>query len=284
MKEISRKEYWDDIYDRSSGGGVKPSASGAFKRWLRGLFSDRAREAWSSYSDYLLWRVIYPKYLGEARGSKVLEIGSAPGRHLVRLKRQFDVTPFGLDYSQTGVAVNRELFAEAGIPEENVIHASFLDDEAMGQYRQAFDVVLSRGFVEHFDTPSAIVRRHADLVAPRGLLIVSIPNIRKVNLLLTRFFHPEMLAIHNLEIMLGDRFRDLFTLPELDVRWCGYYGTFSFGLFNVPARSRKRHLLSLCCRLQKPMNLLFYALFRDRGYESRWFSPHLICVCTRKAE
>ena len=59
-----------------------------------------------------------------------------------------------------------------------------------------FDVVMSRGFIEHFDEPSSVVDRHLDLLKPGGLLVVSIPNLRGVNGLLTRFFHnPWFVAI-----------------------------------------------------------------------------------------
>jgi 2-polyprenyl-3-methyl-5-hydroxy-6-metoxy-1,4-benzoquinol methylase len=70
-------------------------------------------------------------------GAKVVEVGSAPGEHLVRLKQRFGLTP-----------------------------------------REAFDVVLSGGFIEHFTDVAAIVQKHLQLLKPGGRLVVMIPNLK----------------------------------------------------------------------------------------------------------
>ncbi len=77
------------------------------------------------YSDYLLWDVIFPRYLPRREGLKVVEIGSAPGDTLVRLKETFSFIPYGVEYSPQGAELNRKTFREHNIDASNVIEADF---------------------------------------------------------------------------------------------------------------------------------------------------------------
>jgi SAM-dependent methyltransferase len=137
---------------------------------------------------------------------------------------------------------------------------------------------MSRGFIEHFDDPHEVVKRHVDLLKPGGYLIVSIPNKRGVNRLLAQLFNRRGLAMHNLDIMRLDTFRHLFDIPSLHTLHCGYLGVFSFRQFNTPKRSPLRFLLSFCQFIQYGLNGLYRLLFPRLGPESAWFSPYLLYI------
>jgi 2-polyprenyl-3-methyl-5-hydroxy-6-metoxy-1,4-benzoquinol methylase len=270
MGRLADKTYWDGIYrSRSEASGPAPGTQQQ-RESGHGLFR--------SYSDWLLWDVILPKYLPRRAGARVLEVGSAPGNNLVRLHRLFGYVPYGVDYSDTGVAVNRQVFAQQGLPAENVIHADFLSEPFHAQYRGFFDVVMSAGFIEHFDDPRAVVNRHWDLLAPGGYLVISIPNLGGFNRTLQGTFDRRLLAIHNLQIMSKGTFAALFEREGLAPLFCDYLGTLNFGLFVAPKWSAPWFLLSSCKALQVLMNPILRVLFGRRGCESPALSPYLIFI------
>jgi SAM-dependent methyltransferase len=291
VETLTRKEYWDEVHEAEEAAclprrepiGAPPRPTSLAKRALKRLMGRRLLEAMRSYDDYLLWSGLYPRFLPPA-GSTVVEVGSAPGEHLVRLKQTFGLVPYGIEYSDTGVALNRELFAAHGIDPRNVIHSDFFAPELRAGYRAAFDVVLSRGFIEHFDDPRPVVNLHLDLLREGGLLIVSIPNLRGLNRPLTGLFHREVLAIHNLAIMTRPAFATLFDPRRVEALHCDYYGTFTFGLYNARRGTWQRRALGLCQRLQLPLNAAFRLLFGTRGAESRLLSPSLIFIGRKRAE
>ena len=77
------------------------------------------------YADHLLWSVIYRKYVSKTKGAKVLEVGSAPGRHLAQLYQTYGIVPFGIVFSEVGVELNRKIFVMHNQNPNNVFHAGF---------------------------------------------------------------------------------------------------------------------------------------------------------------
>lgn len=231
------------------------------------------------YRDYLLWDVIYPRYLQAKRGAKALEVGSAPGTHLIHLHKTFGFEPYGVEYSEQGVRLNRDEFQENGISPSRVLHADFFSDEFQRAYAGFFDVVVSRGFVEHFTDVRPVIAAHANLLTNGGLLVVTIPNLRGVNYALQWWFNRGVLPLHNLAIMRRSVFTEAFTDQGLSALRCGYYGTFSFGVFSTTHKSALRNWTFWCCsRAQSILNMLFRIVFRAHGAETAFASPYLIYI------
>ncbi len=279
MAELSTKKYWNV---RWRPGTRRGSLAGRVKALERKLVRQGLFEYTRRYSDYLLWEVIYPRYMPRSPGAKVLEIGSAPGSYLVRLSQRFGYVPYGVEYSESGVERNRQKFLAHQIDPDNVLHADFLADAFHDQYRGRFDIVVSRGFIEHFSNVGDVIDKHLNVLAPGGRLFVHIPNFRKLNYLLMWTFHRELLAMHNLDIMPKDAFAGLFDAARLERLFCGYYGTFDFGLFDTAPRSLLRPLLLGGKGLQLPLNVALRSLFGDRGRETAACSPYLLYVGIKK--
>ena len=288
-KRLTEQDYWDDIYlylaSRVSKPRAQPTehvAASPVGRRLKGqikrALGPRLLERLRNYEDFLLWNVILPRYLPQRQGSNVVEIGSAPGHRLVRLKERFGLTPYGIDYSPVGVELNRDVFADHGIDPSNVIEADFVASELPERYREAFDVVLSGGFIEHFTDVGAIVQKHLGLLKPGGCLVVQIPNLRGVNFLLSWLFCRDVIPLHNLDIMKRENFLALFDARSLEPQFCGYYGMFNFYMFHTSSGSWMRFPLAVCQKIQPLLNLVFHSVFKDRGAESPWFSPSLVYV------
>ncbi len=154
----------------------------------------------SSTRDFqrLMWAHVKPN-------SRVLEIGCAPGKHLIWLGKVLGARVSGLDYSRPGVRSARALAEQLDVPAdircEDISECSFPP--------HSFDVVYSMGVVEHFDDPSPVVLAHLDLLRPDGTAVITIPNYSGIYGVLQRRFDPENLEVHNLRLMNPQALRKL---------------------------------------------------------------------------
>jgi 2-polyprenyl-3-methyl-5-hydroxy-6-metoxy-1,4-benzoquinol methylase len=187
----TKLEYWDGIYARP----------------------ERLRPAPTLSINTQNFRRLIRRHV--RRGTRILEIGCAPGRLLALAATMAQAPVAGLDYSPSGLEASRRLFAalklEADLRREDVFQTSF----ASG----SFDLVYSLGVIEHFDDPRAIVKRHIDLVAPGGSAVITVPNYRGPYGWVQARFDAENLKIHNLDIMTVETMRSLAPAePGLRVR------------------------------------------------------------------
>ena len=279
MDRLTDPEYWESIYAPVS---AVPTSSGWFTTRLKRLLGPVVLQYMADYPSYLLWDVVLPTFLRRQDGAKALEVGSAPGFNLIRLHDAFGFEPFGVEYSRSGVELNRKRFELEGITADNVIHADFLSAPFQERYKSRFDVVVSFGFIEHFSDVEDVVSKHLNVLSPGGCLVVTIPNLRGFNYFLSWVFQKDVIPLHNLSIMRKQTFCALFDGLSVTSLMCRYYGTFNFGLFNTSSASWKRHLLNVCGKVQKLLNVLFRVLFGPRGAECAYFSPYLIFVGVKK--
>lgn len=106
----------------------------------------------SSYSEERYWQIVM-ETVGSSPGKRSLEVGSAPGDYSVALHSRLLCEPFGIEYTTEGARQNRAVFSAAGISPANVIEGDFFDHALAEKYRGQFDIVMSRGFIEHFTDP-----------------------------------------------------------------------------------------------------------------------------------
>lgn len=264
MRALSERQYWSKLYDgHNHVPGRRPQV---FDFILR------------SYADTVLWDRLISRYMPRHAHAKVIEIGSAPGANLLRFHRRFGCDVYGVEYTESGVAQNRALFAAHGIDPAHVIHADAFSSEFLSRYESAFEIVFSQGFIEHFDDPSRAVAVHLAVLANHGLLIVVIPNVRGVNDILGRFFNYESYAIHNTGIMRLDVFQSLFDRPGVRPLYCGYCGGFSTHIFNAPSWTLRRVSLLAANVLNIPLQLLLRALPAGWRLEAASTSPYLVFI------
>ncbi|HZS05704.1 MAG TPA: class I SAM-dependent methyltransferase [Blastocatellia bacterium] len=283
MKNLTNKDYWNTAY-KKTGEEAEPRQMAASADSVRGIIKRYLGNYLRDYSDYLEWEVLYRSYFPkETRGLKVLEIGSAPGTNLVRLNQTFGFVPYGVEYSEAGVEVNRKVFERHGLDTGNVIYADFFSDTFQSEYREAFDIVISRGFIEHFTEVEGVIDKHISLLKDGGRLLISIPRLVGLNYLLCRLFNKDILPLHNLTIMHKQSFTDLFRNKPLIQEYCGYYGTLKFSVSLPGQRTGFRGwMINILLNAQLIMNLHFHLLLRDKGAESQLFSPYLLFIGTKK--
>lgn len=278
MSRLTEKSHWDIVHvweqQRLSRGASKKAA-----RFIKGLLGDQVLSRMTAYDDHVLWNAIFPQYLPQLNGAKVLEIGSAPGQYSVEFSQRHGSIPYGVEYSEIGVEVNRRVFAEYGFDPDHVIQADFFSTEFRSRYAGQFDAVMSKGFIEHFTDLRPVIDGHMGLLKPGGHLIVTIPNLRGLNYPIIRLLDDEAIPRHNIQIMRKDAYATLFDRSDLQPLFCDYYGTFSFYLFTANDRSKLRcSLLKTSHRIQPLLNLAFRTAFGTRRVDSGLVSPYLLYI------
>ncbi len=285
MDRLTEKEYWNSVYKKNAGhvetGSVPEEAtSNGLKQWLKSHLG----KYWRDYTDYLEWEVIYDQYFPKQTGLKVIELGSAPGTNLIRLHRTFGYEPFGIEYTEAGAQINRDVFQKNNINPANVIQADVFSEQFLTEYQGQFDLVISRGFIEHFTEMDKVIDAHLALLKDDGLLMISIPRIRAMPWVFFRFFNPTAIALHNLEIMNKKPFHALFQHRALQELYCEYLGTLKVQVCSEHSvQGGKRKLLRLMMDVQSVLYMIFRLVFGRRGFETYLFSPFLIYIGKKKS-
>jgi SAM-dependent methyltransferase len=287
MSRLTDKTYWDSVHVGEQNQIAPPAlqpetltgtGAAGLKGSIKKFLGRSVLERISNYDDYLLTSVIMPRVLPDIRGAHCVEIGSAPGEFIADFSKRYGCVPYGVEYSAVGVEVNRKVFEQNGFAPDNVIHTDFFSDEFLERYRNHFDGVLSRGFIEHFEDVKPVIDRHLDILKPGGFLIISVPNLRGFNYFLSRFFDEGSIPRHNLRIMSKNGYRALFHRADLQTLFCDYYGTFSFYLFTAGPSALRNKTLRACHKLQPALNFTFRTACGDRGMETAAFSPSLLYI------
>ena len=276
MKKLTTKNYWDVIYEQEQKSSVSvwKKIVASIKEFFGGSLDN--------YSEYIIWNDIYPKFLTKNKNTKIVEIGSAPGWNMVKFKQVYDYDPYGIEYSEAGAENNRRRFARADIDPNHVIVKDFFAEEIVAEYGGFFDIVLSGGFIEHFDDTRSVIGRHLDLLKPHGLVIITIPNFQGINKFFAKFFDEEIQISHNFSIMNKFSFEKCFEDLGLEKVYCDYYGTFYLGLFHPLGGKGKDLIYRFLVRLQIIFNLFFHTFFKGHHVESAYTSPYLIYIGRKK--
>jgi SAM-dependent methyltransferase len=181
---LASKDFWEDDYYRGIEIPARPDPGFPYERCLAGALEDLAPVA---------------------RGERVLEVGCSPGRWLLWYAERFGAAVTGVEYSAAGVRLSRDNLAAAGVDGE-IYEADFFSRELrLGR----FGLVLSLGFIEHFDDISVAFARHADFVADGGRIAIGMPNFRGLTGFLQAWGDHGYLDIHNQRAMNPDLYRQI---------------------------------------------------------------------------
>jgi SAM-dependent methyltransferase len=269
MESLAEKAFWDARYDPKQ--VPKVPVPGDPRRTLRAFTRN--------YDEYVIWNQHFEAWMPRGEGRKVLEIGSAPGYYLVQLHQRFGLDPWGIEYSEPGVAMNRAYFRANGLDPDHIVQGDFFDDEWLSRNAGQYDVVVSRGFIEHFVDVETVVSRHVHLLKPGGRLFLTVPNFRGIYGHWLRRFNRVVYEKHNVEIMDLAVFERLFARPDLQTCYCGYYGTFHLGRFKAgDAHPVLQRLTAQRNRMQFLFNAAFRLMFGLRDPNHPWWSPFLLYI------
>ncbi len=257
VKNLHKQEDWEKYYNASIPLQVKLRA---------GLFT--------SYDIFLcdsLFDKYLPKYHGSAKKQPILcEIGSGDGKLLKKVAKIIGYIPEGIEYSKEA----------AKIAEKNgvkTIVGNAFDPKLIKKYKNHFDAIFSYGFVEHIIPPEKAEKLHLDLIKPGGYFVVQIPRFKGFNYLRMKFFRPDLIENHNLDIMNDNILEKLCKVKGVKKIYCGNYGTFKLRI-PMDKKGFKYHLLKTICYLDYVINPMLRILFSNRGFESYTFSPSAMFI------
>ena len=134
------------------------------------------------------------------------------------------------------------------------------------------------GFIEHFSDFVIIVRRHAELVAPDGLIIITSPSFAGMQYLLRLIADYENLKRHNTSTMNLSSFKKAFSEPPFKIEMFRYYRTFGFWHEN---ESSKR-IADLFKRFFNRGGMLLTKLFGE-NFDNPLVSQCIVCVARKIA-
>lgn len=157
LNEYTDEQYWSRIWQRSN--------QGYLKVWeIDPAVQQQARVITSLIEELLL----------ERDEINILEVGCANSFWLPYFAQNSRVNVFGLDYSRLGCAQSRIQLARKGV-EGNIIcqdFFSFIENKV-----ELFDIIISFGFIEHFDDPSLVLQDMLGILRTGGAIFVNIPNM-----------------------------------------------------------------------------------------------------------
>jgi SAM-dependent methyltransferase len=229
-----------------------------------------------------LWQELLGKHCPKGAHLKILEVGSAPGGFAARLAKMLGGRPYGIEFTQTGTAINRQFFQRLGFPADNVLHGDFFSDSLLQPHLESFDVVMSNGFIEHFENPHSVVARHMLLLKPGGILVIAIPNLLGAFKLYGRWTVPGYERLHNLELMKFDQFEAANTHEGLTKLECTYCGTLHINVDPPPTQGVRKHLFRGWMIFEAVIHRVRGIIAPNRYFNSAALSPFVVYIGKKK--
>lgn len=214
---------------------------------------------------------IFNTYLTADPSKSVLEIGCAGGNYLCYLAKNFNFQPYGIDYSDEIVKTYATFEANGLMPP-----TLYQEDFFLWKTEKKFDIICSFGFIEHFSDLDEVIKKHVDLLAPGGTLIITIPHFAHCQYIFHWLIDRENLKKHNTKIMNLHSLRSALLDQPLDILHLSYYRTFGFW-------TERKNLRWWEKIIQYKINLLGRVMVKIFGWNrpNFLFSPHIVCVAKK---
>lgn len=209
--------------------------------------------------------------LPDSHPKTLIEIGGYPGRYLAYLGHKYQLKPTCFDFNSDRIKVD-ESMAAFGIQDYQVIQ----DDIFNYIPKEKYDVVISNGFIEHFQKFDEVLDLHYNFLNEGGSMLIMIPNKRGLRKLYGYLVDFKNLKAHNLKCMNKDTFIQFAQRhPKLELLEVEYFGGFPFSVH------QKLNILQKI--VYKSTRLIFKKInpFLAK-HPSSWYSSTLIAVYKMK--
>ena len=130
-------------------------------------------------------------YLPKSNAHSLIEIGCAPGGWMAYFHSTFGYSVSGLEYAEVAAETTKRNMHMQAIDAEVLVQDFFALDCDGNKY----DIVFSRGFIEHFCDVSDVVERLCAL--SRQYVVTIVPNCLGVNGMISKTIRPKVYAEHN---------------------------------------------------------------------------------------
>jgi cyclopropane fatty-acyl-phospholipid synthase-like methyltransferase len=248
MKRLTSKNYWENYYHKS----------------IVSLDNLKIGRTYDAY-----WDLIF-----ESDVKNVIEIGAFPGRYLTYVADKYKVEPTAFDF-QTDLGIINEYFKLCNIEKYNVISADFFEYS----FEKKYDLVMSIGFVEHFENFNKVLSMQCELVNEGGFIFIQVPNKRYLRYFFGILADSENLKAHNLKVMDKRVFKNVLDEMGFEILALDYTGPFQFTLHNDNGKKNFRFLI------YKIFRLIFKTFGLNKIVEkfpSKFWSASIVVVGRKK--
>lgn len=205
------------------------------------------------------------------KGGTCFEVGCYPGDYLIYLGREFDCTVSGVDLTPKILELPQRVQAN-GVR----VGKFFREDFRTFRSSEKYDVVLSLGFVEHFENYFELIEKHTELLNPGGILILACPNFRKIQFLLHRILDPMNLSRHNLRAMNLSEWKKALLLKGMTIRFVGYHRTAEFWVDSPRSGRASRFAIRSIIRAMAWID-------QHCDWPNPLTSPYMVCIAEKPA-
>lgn len=158
----------------------------------------------------------------------LIEVGCANSCWLPYFAREFGFKVAGLDRSETGCKLTREVLSSANIDGKIVCGDFFNPPKNM---IGMFDVVSSFGVIEHFTNTVDCLKAIKLLLRPEGIIITVVPNLNGIMGFIGRILNRE---IYNKHIVIDtSTLRQLHQEAGFAIENCKYLCNMNFGVLTA---------------------------------------------------
>ena len=202
MNKLTSQTYWEKYY----------SSTKTQKTQIQAIISE--------YDKY--WDIVLSNN-NENPPKTIIEIGGYPGRFLAYLSEKYNLVPTCLDFNSDKEKIN-QCMASFNIKEYKIIQADIFDYEP----NEKFDIVISNGFIEHFENYQEVMDKHTLFLKEGGTMLIMIPNKRWLRKWYGYLVDYKNLKAHNLKCMKKSTFTDYAVRNNLKLICCEYFNGFPF--------------------------------------------------------
>lgn len=199
--ELTSREYWIDYY----------KASSEDKETLIRICG--------KYDSF--WDLLHKSCASKPKS--ILEIGAFPGRYLAYVASRYQLDATGIDFNPTIEKFERNMKI-MGVDRYEYICTDFLNHTPVEKY----DLVISNGFIEHFDNFNHVLDLHAKYLCNGGSMLIMIPNKRFLRFIYGNLLDRKNQLAHNLKCMKLSVFRDFAVRNNLTIKYLSYQGGFAY--------------------------------------------------------
>jgi len=211
--------------------------------------------------------------LKDKKYASILEIGCAPGRWMSFYSEDLELLPSGIEYSPVGVDATVQNLDMLNVKYGDFYTGDFFEIEPQPIY----DIVISLGFIEHYDNVIDVVKRQSAWLKPGGMLVLGVPNFNGVYKPIQNILDSEILRKHNTSIMNQEFFVKLQDDIGMKLLQSTYIGSFEPSLplsmrkrFN-PIRWILRKILVVLSRVRNRLKIM-------DSYNNKYISSYLLSV------
>jgi 2-polyprenyl-3-methyl-5-hydroxy-6-metoxy-1,4-benzoquinol methylase len=208
---------------------------------------------------------------------RLLEIGCAGSAWLPYFAKEFGFEVRGIDYSELGCRQAAQVLENEGVEGEIVCADFFSPPEFM---LGDFDVVWSRGVLEHFEDTAACASAFSRFLRPGGLMITIIPNLSGVLGLIQRMINRPVFDMH-VPLARSD-LKEAHRSSSLEIISCAYFHFADLNVINIE-NWRGTPFYRVGTRLRSWITKAMWMAERTIPLlrPNRWTSPYIVCVARK---